>query len=110
MGSVRGNETNLSLRKKERCSRDLSTRHNLYLTLSKPIWEIQLELYCDNQLWMDHYMIQSNCSIQSDLSYQCSIPQIIDWRYAHSGIHSCYMQMQDEYGQTSRADFQINYH
>ena len=27
MGSVRGNETNLSLRKKERCSRDLSTRH-----------------------------------------------------------------------------------
>ena len=27
MGSVRGNETNLSLRKKERWSRDLSTRH-----------------------------------------------------------------------------------
>ena len=27
MGSVRGNETNLSLGKKERCSRDLSTRH-----------------------------------------------------------------------------------
>ena len=26
MGSVRGNETNLSLRKKERWSRDLSTR------------------------------------------------------------------------------------
>ena len=82
----------------------------LYLTLSKPIWEIQLELYCDNQLWMDHYMIQSDCSIQSDLNYQCFIPQIVDWRYAHSGIHSCYMQMQDEYGQTSRADFQINYH
>lgn len=82
----------------------------LYLTLSKPIWEIQLELYCDNQLWMDHYMTQSDCSIQSDSNYQCFIPQIVDWRYAHSGIHSCYMQMQDEYGQTSRADFQINYH
>lgn len=83
---------------------------NLYLTLSKPIWEIQLELYCDNQLWMDYYMMQSDCSIQSDLNYQCFIPQIVDWRYAHSGIHSCYIQMQDEYGQTSRADFQINYH
>ena len=31
MGSVRGNETNLSLRKKERWSRDLSTRQ-VYVT------------------------------------------------------------------------------
>ena len=31
MGSVRGNETNLSLGKKERCSRDLSTRHKMLI-------------------------------------------------------------------------------
>ncbi len=48
MGSVRGNETNLSLEKKERCSRDLSTRHfmKFYETIDRYV-DTNINLYVD---------------------------------------------------------------
>ena len=81
----------------------------LYLSLSQPLDQLQLSLYCDNQLWLDYYSLKSNCSIQSDLTYQCYIPQTADWRYAHTRTHACYIQVQDQFGQNSQAFFQINF-
>ena len=43
MGSVRGNETTLSLRKEKRCSRDLSTRHKME---EVDLYKYEKELYC----------------------------------------------------------------
>lgn len=42
MGSVRGNETTLSLRKEKRCSRDLSTRHKME---EVDLYKYESELY-----------------------------------------------------------------
>ena len=93
MGSVRGNETNLSLRKKERWSRDLSTRHWMYIDTH---CHLSIEDYDDidnvieeNKKALVDKIIVSGCSRDS-INEVMMLKEKYDMVYVTIGYHPEY--------------------